>query len=195
MADRDDFNKSVTAIATEKEMEMGKFIARLKKLTPDEFLRLPRRDLERLSMTQYAEVAAVICPGLDLRPPHDDPEPTPEPKRRTWSTHQRSMAAVAASAIIAAGLALVGPLVVALNDDTELVRPHYIGDWPRCARLTDHVDGCVYIPRQNLQWDYVAYMLGQNIADLRDLNLHLPTTHAPAREKIIVWRGIGHLEN
>ncbi|RDE07802.1 hypothetical protein [Pelagibacterium lacus] len=197
MADRANFNKSVKHIASDRREEMGKFIAHLKTLTPDEFLRLPRRDLERLTMTQYAEVAAAICPGLDLRPPTDEPEPEPsrKPTRRSPSLRRSSMASVAASVIVAVALALTGPIVGKYSAETELVRPTYIGSWPRCARLNESIDGCVYVPRQHLPWNYVAHLLGIDIAELRDLNYHLPASHVPAGEKIIVWRDLGRLEN
>ena len=196
MADRHEFNAAVERVARERKEEMGQFIARLKKLTPDEFLRLPRKDLERLTMSQYADVAAAISPGLDVRPPPRELILPPAPNRRKpWSIRKRSAAAVTASVLLAAGIAFGGPTALAVSERADLVRPIYIGNWPQCTRLSETVDGCLYMPTQDLNWDYVAQMLGMSRADLLALNHHLPSTHAPAREKLIVWRRIGRLEN
>lgn len=195
MSDRVNFKKSVKSIAADGREETGKFIARLKALTPEEFLRLPRHDLERLTLAQYADVAAAILPGLDLRPARDKPDAPPKSERRNWSLGQLSIAAVAASVVVAFGVVLAEPIVGSFGGTAELVRPYYIGNWPRCIRLTESVDGCVYVSHQDLNWDYVAYRLKIDVAELRNLNNHLPSTYAPAHEKIIVWRGVGRLEN
>lgn len=195
MSERNDFRKTVESIVHDDKEEMSKIIARLKLLTPEEFLRLPRREVERLSLTQYAEIARAIAPGVELGASRPEREPETPKKRRSWTIRQRSLATVAASVVLASGVALAGPTVNTRLAETSLVRPVSIWTWPTCTRMTNVIDGCVYVPQQNLTWDYVAYMLGMDRLTLRTLNHDLPETHAPVGEKIIVWRGLGRLES
>lgn len=195
MVDRRNFKKSVARLKREQKEEMSQFIARLQSLSAEEFLRLPRRDIERLSPAQYAEIAKSIVPGVnvDASEPKQHIKPAVRPRKITVG--RRSAKAVIYSAIAGLVIAFGGPTLVERVQNYDLVRPASAESWPICRRLTANADGCLYMPQQNLNWDYVAKSLHIDRAFLLTLNRHLPVASAPAGRKIIVWRGAGRLEN
>jgi len=195
MAERQNFKKSVARLKREQKEEMGQFIAYLKSMSPEEFLRLPRRDIERLSPAQYAEIAQSIVPNVTLGTSEQKQHIKPTARPRKITAGRRSTMAVIGSVLAGLIVAFAGPTIVERVQNYDLVRPASAESWPICRRLTAKTDGCVYIPKQNLNWDYVAQSLHIDRAFLLTLNRHLPVASAPAERKIIVWRGAGRLEN
>lgn len=195
MVDRRNFKKSVARLKREQKEEVGQFIARLKSLSAEDFLRLPRYEIERLSPAQYAEIAQSILPNVSLGTSEPKQHIKPAVRPRKITAGRRSTMAVIGSVLAGLIVAFAGPTIVERVQNYDLVRPASAHSWPICSRLTANTDGCVYIPKQNLNWDYVAQSLHIDRAFLLTLNPHLPVASAPAGRKIIVWRGTGRLEN
>jgi len=199
MADRKEFDNAVAAINRETKEEVGAFVARLKTLTPAEFVRLPREDLERLSISQYLNIARVIAP--DVTPLTATPvraaKPPQEIKKlkRPWPTGQLSSLAVAAGVTLGVTWALWGTALLAAIDMAPIVRSSYVSDWPRCTRLASDTDGCVYLAGQDLPWTYASAMLGLDVETLRRSNTHLPADRVPQGSRLVVWRFRGTLED
>lgn len=195
MPDLEKFKTSVAAIARDAKEETGAFIARLKSLSAEEFLRLSRRDVERLSLAQYIDVARAIAP--DILPIAATQAADPESDKPSFDWMPRRLYAIAISASITLGFAgsLAAPMLTEAMFDAPLVRSQTVLDWPACRRLTAEVDGCVYRPTQDLPWDYVAAMLEMDRDILHRNNAHLPQNMVPRASQLVVWRYHGHLEN
>ena len=194
------FKRNVQRIAADHRTASKQLIARLKKMSPAEFLRQPPDVFNRLSLTQYREVVASIAPEVKL------PQPTIKPSKpktrdigqwwRDRSVLIRSGAiTVAVTSAIALGGATVPPLYKWTLSRTAIVRPHSTDTWPTCSRLSQYTDGCVYTPAQDLNWDWVAQQLGMPIEVLKRNNRHQPPQFVVRRAPLIVWRERGRLEN
>lgn len=196
MPDRKEFDSAVAAIGQETTEEMAAFVTRLKSLTPAEFVRLPRQDLERLSISQYLNIARVIAP--DVTPLTATPvlatKPPKKPKKPRPPGRLSSLA-VAASITVGVTWALCGTALLAAINAAPIVRSTFVSDWPRCTRLSSGTDGCVYHAGQDLPWTYVATMLGLDVETLRRSNTHLPADRVPQGGRLVVWRFQGTLED
>lgn len=195
MPELEEFKNSVAAIAQDAKEETGAFIARLKSLSAEEFVRLSRRDVERLSLAQFIDVARAIAP--DIPPIAVTQAADPDPNKPFFNWTPRRLYAMAISASIALGCVgfLAAPMLTEAMFDAPLVRSKTLFDWPACRRLTAEVDGCVYRPTQDLSWDYVAAMLEMDRDILRRNNAHLPDNMVPRASQLVVWRYHGHLED
>lgn len=178
MSDREAFKTAVNAVKQRDTKETGAFIARLKSLSAEEFLRLPPKVIDRLSLAQYVDIARTIVP--EIEPEKVDP-PTPEPEARSfeWTPQRIYGLAISISMTICVALALIAPDAKRLLWPEPLPRSGYAEDWPTCSRLTPQADGCVYYSHQELPWDYVAAALQMEIENLRTSNTHLTDSFIP----------------
>lgn len=199
MPDRKQFDSAVAAIGKETKEEMAAFVTRLKTLSPEEFVRLPRQDLERLSISQYLNIARVIAPDVApltamLVRTGKPPQETKRPKK-PWPIGKLSSLAVAAGVTVVVIWALSGTTLLAAIASTPIVRSSFVSAWPRCTRLASDTDGCVYLAGQDLFWTYAASKLGLDVETLRRSNTHLPADRVPRGSRLVVWRYLGRLED
>lgn len=78
------FLRDVKSAKVKGEAADAEVIAKLKKMTAEEFARVPRDVLSNLSATQYAEIVRTVAPEVNLKSPE---KTTPVGRRRTraWS--------------------------------------------------------------------------------------------------------------
>jgi hypothetical protein len=195
MADLESYKTSVAAIARDSKDETGAFIARLKTLSAEEFLRLPRRDVERLSIAQYIDVARAIAPNIPPLITVREAEPELRKRSFNWTPGRLHAAVIVVSIGLGLAWSMTGSMLTGLVFDEALIRSRTVLDWPACRRLTADVDGCVYRPAQDLSWDYVAAMLEMDRDTLHRNNAHLTEDVVPRASQLVVWRYHGLLEN
>jgi hypothetical protein len=200
---RTTFRENVARIETDATNASDDLIRRLKKLTPEEFLRQPPRVFNQLKLDQYRDVVATIAPRVRL-PASDTNEVSGNKTRgfalKTWwrerSALARSMIVTIIVSIIFSATGMIVPLAVKWTlSRTEIVRPTMTANWPVCKRLSEYTDGCVYYPTQDLNWDWVAQKLNIPLEILRRTNRHLPWQWIPANTQLVVWRERGRLED
>lgn len=195
------FRKNVDTVIADDRKASDAMVLRLKKLTPAEFLCQGPGTWSRLSMSQYHDIVATIAPGLRLPAPNADPaqDATVFDTIHAWwrarSTLARSfylttiMTIMIVTATITTWPAIVWTLV-----PYTLVRDIDAAYWPSCDKLAWSVDGCLYNPTQDLNWDWIAYHAAMPVEELLRSNNRLPATHAPAGSNVIVWRSRGRLK-
>jgi hypothetical protein len=194
MSDQKIFKAAVQTVKQQSKQETGALIARLKSLSAEEFLRLPPKIVERLSLAQYVDIARTIAP--DTPPPKVSPA-APESERHSfiWTPKRIYCLAIGLSMTVSIALALIAPEAKRAFSPQSLARSIYAEDWSDCSRLTPQTDGCVYRPTQDLSWEYVAATLQMNIETLRFNNAHLTDTFVPRGARLTVWRNRGTLEH
>lgn len=200
---RTTFRENVARIETDATKASDGLVRRLKKLTPEEFLRQPPRVFNQLKLDQYRDIVATIAPRVRL-PASDTNDVSKNKKRdfalKTWwrerSALARSMIAMTIVSAIFSVAGITVPLAAKWTlSRMEVVRPTVTAKWPVCKRLSEYTDGCVYYPTQDLNWDWVAQKLNIPPEILRRTNRHLPSQWIPANAQLVVWRERGRLED
>lgn len=188
-----EFLGNVKAARDERAADHKALLARLKRLTADEFVRLPRTELQDLTMAQYEEVAHHIAPDHKLPQPPAEPSNPPQWQLRnlwkaapTWM--QAAVAALLAGLPMLMAALLFVPALHWWQYQTPPLRSTDASTWPHCARLNEWVDGCTYVPHSALTWDRAAGLLAISEAELRRINRHIRENYIPAGATFIVWR-------
>jgi hypothetical protein len=171
----------------------ARLIARLKRLSPEEFVRVPRNVIDGLTSAQYADIVKTIAPAMKLK---TEKEPPKTPKKRVQQTWWPKIPAsivgivvgLSVGLLILGGLSGVPRVLEWWSYDQPLVRSSDVSKWPRCARLTRWTDGCVYRVTSGLSWAEVAGDLDLPESYLRNLNNDVVNKTVPAKSDIIVWR-------
>jgi hypothetical protein len=176
-------------------------VDRLKRMTPGNLLRQGPEVWSRLTMSQYYDIVATISPDLNLRPPREPAAETATASEKIlgWWRGRSTLARSFYLTMIMTGVVVTAtiagwPRIVWTMAPYTLVRSDEITYWPFCGRLEWNTDGCVYIPTQAVNWDWIAFHLALSVEELLRTNTHLPTTHVPAGSQVIVWRGRGQLQ-
>lgn len=194
-----EFLGNVKAARDERAADQKALITRLKRLTADEFVRVPLEDLQDLSMAQYEEVSQHIVPDHKLpQPPAEPPKPPQRRLRNLWKATpdwlQAFVAAMVAGLPILMAALLVVPALHWWQYQTPPVRSIDASTWPPCSRLNEWVDGCTYVPHSALTWPSTASLLGIPEEELRETNRHIRENYIPAGAMIVVWRHRGTLQ-
>jgi len=183
----------------ERTETIEEFMARCRKMTPQQFAQLPQGLLQRLTPDQRADIAASLVSATgDPAEPSTDAERTrprlPPSSREPRPIWLRMIAASfgwgTALSLMVIGIFVVPPL---FHKGGQIERPLESRLWPRCERLTPKADGCVYRVSRAISWSDAASLLNMQESYLRTIN------HAPdgisltAGQPIVVWRGHGHL--
>ncbi|MCW5688235.1 MAG: hypothetical protein KIT76_06790, partial [Pseudolabrys sp.] len=183
----------------ERAADQKALVRQLKRLTVEEFVRLPPTEWQDLTTTQYDDVVKHIAPGHKLPQPPTEPSKPPQWRlREAWkatpSWLQAAVAALLAGLPMLIAALLVVPAVHRWQYQTPPVRSIDASTWPRCTRLNKWVDGCIYVPTTALTWERTAGLLAIAEAELRQANRHLHENYVPAGATIIVWRKRGILQ-
>lgn len=192
------FLKDVSTLRAQQSAERLARIDRLKAMTPEQLVRLPREELQELTYRQYAEVVRHVAPEHRL----------PEPQEvsvgaATFWARLRWIAIPTAARAAALGM-LTGLLVLLVSlavrpaldwwhYRTPPVRSAQASTWPPCPRLSRWMDGCTYVPMGDLAWDRAAGLLEMPEAELRQANQHVHPAYIPAQTMLVVWRHRGQL--
>lgn len=195
------FRRNVARLGDEERAASASLVARLKRLTPVELLRQPRRVFADLSIAQYREIIAAVAPEIAATLPPDEEVEVPsllDRWRAFWarrSAFTRACLLTAVGALIGTpAIVTIGPVLAWRLAPYTLQRPVSTETWPRCGRLTGDVDGCVYVPHRDLAWPEVATATQIEVTSLRTTNGHLPQAMIPAGTTLIIWRGRGRLQ-
>ena len=194
------FMKNVAAVEDDDRRASEALMRRLKRLTPQEFLRQPAKTFAQLSHSQYREIVAAIAPDIVLPEPVIDAQEEPSLLERLvefWRTRSALMRAFYASTSVAIaatfGVVTLTPLIAWEIAPYTLRREFDVGTWPACARLDWSVDGCFYQAGHDLYWEWIAAQAHIDSRLLRHFNQHLPNAYIPAGSQIIICRGRGKL--
>lgn len=192
------FLKDVNTLRAQQSAEQAARMDRLKAMTPAQFVRLPREELQELTDRQYAEVVRNIAPE------HRVPEPQEMSERlgKSRAVLRGIVIPTAARAtvlgvftgllVLVASLA-VGPTINWWQYRIPPLRSEQASTWPPCQRFNGWVDGCTYVPVRDISWDHAARLLEMPEAELRQVNHHINQASIPAQTMLIVWRHRGHL--
>jgi hypothetical protein len=193
------FLNDVKALRTQQKAERSARLTRLKAMTPEAFVRVPREELQELSYREYAEVVRHVAPE------HHLPElrKQAKPAARWWTGMRRFAVPTAARAvafgvitgllILAASLAVAPAIEGWKSPAPPLVRSIDASTWPPCHRLDPSVDGCTYLPAGNMTWERAASLLQIPERELRQSNRHINQADIPQQTMLIVWRHRGQL--
>lgn len=192
------FLKDVGVLRAQQSAEHLARMDRLKAMTPEQLVRLPREELQELTDREYAEIVRHVVPEHRLL----EPQEVPEGPRKSWAGLRGIRIPTAARAavlgmlmgliVLAASLA-VGPTIDCWQYRTAPLRSEQASTWPPCQRLNGWVDGCIYLPARDMAWDRTASLLQMPEAELRQLNHHINGAYIPAQTMLVVWRRRGHL--
>jgi hypothetical protein len=190
------FLNGVSTLRAQQRAEKLDRLDKLKAMTPEEFVRVPREELQDLTDRQYADVVGHVAPE------HRLPEPQEVSEKLSWAGLPSIAIPTAARAavlgvltgllLLVASLA-VGPALDWWHYRTPPVRSEQASAWPPCRRLNGWVDGCTYVPARDMAWGRTASLLEMPEAELRQLNHHINQTYIPAQTTLVVWRGRGHI--
>lgn len=192
------FLMNLRALREQDSAERMARMNRLKTMTAEQFVRVPREDLQDLTNKQYAEIVSQISPE------HRLPElPVASSSADSLWTGLRNMTIPIAVKALLFGLLIgllilmgclaIGPIIDWWRYQTPPVRSEDASTWPDCHRLDGWVDGCTYSPTQNLSWQRAASLLEIPETELRITNSHLIQYYIPAATTLIVWRHRGQL--
>jgi len=180
----------------ERTETIDEFMARCRKMTPQQFAQLPQNLLQRLTPDQRANIAASLVsaagdpvdPGADAERtmPSSSREPRPIWLRMVitsfgWGT---------ALSLMVIGFFVLPPL---LHRGGQIERPLESRLWPRCERLAPKADGCVYRVSRAISWSDAASLLNMQETYLRTINRAPEGISLTTGQPIVVWRGHGRL--
>lgn len=192
------FLKDVSALRAQQSAEQLARMDRLKAMTPEQLVRLPRPELQELTDRQYAEIVRHVAPEHQL----PEPQEVSVGPGKSWAG-LRSIAIPTAAraavlgvlmglAVLLASLA-VGPTIDWWHYRKPPVRSAQASTWPGCPRLSGWVDGCTYVPARDIAWEHAADLLEMSEAELRQANQHIKAAYIPAQTTLVVWRQSGQL--
>jgi len=180
----------------ERTETIEEFMARCRKMTPQQFAQLPQKLLQRLTPDQRANIAvSLVSPAGDPVDPGADAERTMPPTSRKPRPIWLQMVITSfgwgtALSLIVIGFFVLSPL---LHRGGQIERPHESTHWPRCERLTPKADGCVYRVSRAISWRDAASLLNMQEPYLRTINRAPDSLSLTAGQPIVVWRGHGRL--
>jgi hypothetical protein len=192
------FLKDVKALRASAIADKSALLQRLKAMTPEEFVHVPREDLQELTDKQYAEIVQHVTKGHRLAEPSDMAPRIAAPwSRLSWKAIPTAAQAVLSgflvgSLVLGASLA-IDPTVAWWQYRTPPVRSEDASSWPLCHRLNGWVDGCTYSPAQDMAWERAASLLQMPESQLRQDNRHINESNIPQGSVLIVWRHRGQL--
>lgn len=187
------FLEDVSSLRAQQSAEQLARMDRLKAMTPEQLVRLPRQELQELTDRQYAEVVRQVAPEHRL----PEPQEVPVEPSKSWAGLRSVAIPTAARAAVLGlltGLAVllaslsVGPTLDWWHYRTPPVRSAQASTWPGCPRLSGWVDGCTYVPERDIAWERAADLLKINEAELRQTNRHINPAYIPAQTTLVVWR-------
>jgi hypothetical protein len=195
------FRKNVETVIEDNRKAGDELVRRLKALTPNEFLRLGTDVWSQLSMSQYRDVVKTIAPEIHW-PAVDEETVEPvamlEMVRWWWRTQavltQSILVTMLMTGVVVPTMITAWPTIVWTMAPYTLVRNADPEFWPPCGRLDGNTDGCVYIPTQDLNWDWIAYHAAIPAKALLQINHHLRADYAPRGSMVMVWRSRGKLQ-
>ena len=183
----------------ERTETIEEFMARCRKMTPQQFAQLPQGLLQRLTPDQRADIAASLVSatddpaelGTDAERTRPGLPPSSRESRPIWL---RMIAASfgwgTALSLMVIGFFVLPPL---LHRGGQIERPLESTHWPRCQRLTPKADGCVYRVSRAISWSDAASLLNMQETYLRTINHAPDSISLTAGQPIVVWRGHGRL--
>jgi hypothetical protein len=187
------FLQDVSALSAQRNAEQRERLERLKAMTPEQFVRVPREELQYLTGSQYAAIVRHIAPTH--RPL--EPQAAAKQKSEFWAILHKVTVPTAARAavlgLLSGFLVWVASVSVSFAIDwwqyrIPPIRSQDASSWPQCPRLNSRVDGCIYEPVQNMAWDRAADLLQIPGTELRQSNRHILETYIPAQSMLVVWR-------
>ncbi|MET4519519.1 hypothetical protein [Bradyrhizobium sp. I1.7.5] len=192
------FLKDVSTLRAQQSAEQLARMDRLKAMTPEQLVRLPRPELQELTDRQYAELVRHVAPEHEL----PEPQAVSVAPGKSWAGLRAIAIPTAARAAVLGvltGLAVLfaslaaGPTIDWWQYRKPPVRSAQASTWPGCPRLSGWVDGCTYVPVRDMAWERAADLLEMSEAELRQANQHINGTYIPAQTTLVVWRHRGQL--
>jgi hypothetical protein len=189
------FLRDVTSAKVKGDAADADVIATLKKMTAEEFARVPREVLDDLSTRQYADVVRTVAPEVQLATPAKTISAGGR-HTRAWRDYWSWIPAPVVAMIVSIAIGVIAltaivsvtPVLEWQSYSTPLSRPAFVGEWPRCRRLSRWTDGCVYGVTTGMSWQSAAQYLDIPESYLRRLNRHIPREAIPAGSNLTVWR-------
>lgn len=187
------FLKDVSSLREQRGAEQSARLDRLKTMTAEQFVRVPREDLQDLTDQQYTEIVRHVA--SDHRLP--ELQEVIAKSDKSWFGLRRIAIPTAVRAIVfglTTGLLVlilslaIGPAMEWWQYRTPPLRSQATVTWPRCHRLDGWVDGCTYVPVRDMAWERAANLLGIPESELRNVNRHIAQAYIPAQATLIVWR-------
>lgn len=167
-------------------------VTKLKALSADEFARVPRDMLNSLSNEQYKDIVATVAPHVELKEPEAPPSPAKPKRHLNWRLLPRWIVAVFAGLLLGSAILIAAISATPLQEwwsySTPLSRGTNVATWPRCQRLTQWTDGCVYRVTRGLSWSDAASLVELPEIYLRWLNSHIQADPIPAGSDLTIWR-------
>lgn len=196
----DTFLRDVRSAREQQAADQSERLNRFKAMTPEQFVRVPREELQELTNVQYTAIVRQIAP--DHRLPG-----LPEAQERSskWRTILRRIAMpiglratglgfIVGLLVLITSLA-IGPAVDWWQYRTPPTRSIDASRWPSCPQLNAWVDGCVYTPTTDIAWERAAALLQMSETELRRNNQHIHhQTYIPRQTMLVVWRDRGELQ-
>ncbi|MCK1597954.1 hypothetical protein [Bradyrhizobium sp. 164] len=192
------FLKDVSTLRAQQSAEQLARMDRLKAMTPEQLVRLPRPELQGLTDRQYAEIVRYVAPEHRL----PEPQAVSVGKPTSWTglrwiaiptAARAAMLGVLTGLLVLFVSLAVGPALDWWHYRTPPVRSVQASTWPPCQRLSGWVDGCTYVPMRDMAWDRAASLLEMPEAELRQANQHIGPAYIPAQTTLVVWRHRGQL--
>jgi hypothetical protein len=194
----EEFLKGVRTLRAQHSAEQLARMDRLKAMTPEQLVRLPRQELQDLTDRQYVEIVRHVAPEHRLPEPHEVSErPGKSRVGLRWiaipTAARASMLGLFSGLLVFLATLAVGPTIDWWHYRTPPARSTQASTWPPCPGLSGWVDGCTYEPVRNMAWDRAASLLEMPEADLREANHHINRAYIPAQTTLVVWRHRGQL--
>ncbi|BAR57862.1 hypothetical protein ACFLEY_03930 [Bradyrhizobium sp. YCK136] len=192
------FLQDVRTLRAQQGAEQSARLDRLRAMTPEQLVRLPREELQQLTDRQYVEIVRHVAPEHRLPEPQEVPVGSGESWARLRSiaipTAARAavLGVLTGLAVLLASLA-VGPTIDWWHYRKPPVRSAQASTWPGCPRLSGWVDGCTYVPVRDIAWERAADLLEMSEAELRQANQHINAAYIPAQATLVLWRHRGQL--
>lgn len=192
------FLNDVRTLRAQQSAEQLARMDRLKVMTPEQLVRLPRQELQELTDRQYAEVVRHVAPEHRL----PEPQAVSVAPGKSWAGLRPIAIPTAARAALLGGLMGLAVLLASISAGPTIDWWHYrkspvrsaqASTWPTCPRLSGWVDGCTYVPLRDLAWDRAASLLEMSETELRQANHHINQAFIPAQTTLVVWRHRGQL--
>jgi len=189
------FLQDVTSAKVKADSANAEVIATLKKMTAEEFARVPRDVLNDLTTRQYADVVQTVAPDVQLVEPAAA-IPAGGRHNRAWRDYWTWIPAPVVAVVVSLAIGMITlaaavsltPLLEWQSYSTPLSRPAHVSEWPRCRRLSRWTDGCVYGVTKGMSWHNAARYLDIPESYLRTLNRHVSGDAIPTGSDLTVWR-------
>lgn len=193
----DAFHKNVAAAIKNSATADAAIVSRLKKLSPEEFARLPRAKLEVLTADQYRDIVAHMLPENQFLDDRKDEKleltgTASSFLALSWAWPRAVLIGVTFGCICA----LAGwEMLTGINrwSVMPISRLQESSHWPTCETLDANVDGCLYRVRARLSWKDAAAVIDMPEHLLRRANSDDLLPYVEAGHDLVVWRFRGTL--